>query len=279
VVLGCGGSDREDKNSGGFKADGSETVAAVILNYEISISDIPLVEPQTETIELAISTDALKYTSIAEIAVNGDSRKLERTSIIDFSEKSQTFLNREDSSFTVSFYDIAGEGDEGQREGDSQESGLIEISLSPTDEKRNIPPMHECRKVLVRSQTRSQVSKKVSDSIPRLNGDLWVYRDDEILDIKTAYYDILSGLLTDPEFDGLGLWRVLERLGIPREEIRGILGSLDGLAAEADLTVKMFSLGRKASVNISMRITGFEKKILPAKYFDIPAEYNPAIGT
>jgi hypothetical protein len=132
--------------------------------------------------------------------------------------------------------------------------------------------------VLVRSEVNSQLSSKAADSVPRLNGELWIYSEDEIGDIKTAYYNMLAGLLSDPDFDGLGIWRVLQRLGIPRDEIREVLVSLDGLAAEADLTVKMFSLGRKASVTVRMRITNFEKKRLPGTYFERPAEYNPAIG-
>jgi hypothetical protein len=108
---------------------------------------------------------------------------------------------------------------------------------------------------------------------------LWIYTDDEIDDIKTAYYNMLADMFSDSDFDGLGLWRVLDRLGIPRDGIREVLASLDGLLAEADLTVRMFSLGRKASVTVNMKITNFEKKRLPGTYFERPAEYNPAIGT
>jgi hypothetical protein len=270
-ILACGGSEREADNGEASDQDRSEAVPAIILHYEISISDIPLVDPQTERIEMAVSPEMIKYTGVTEISVDGDSRQLKRSSILDFSDQSQTFLDAEDSSFTVSFYEIPERIDTAD---DTLKMQPYDISLILIDEKKTIPPLEECRKVNVRSRVNSKLAK--SDSIPKLRGELWVYEDDEISQIQLSYYNMLADFLGDPEFDGLELWGVLNRLGIPREEIQGVLRSLEGLVAEADLTVEMYSLGKKASVKVSMKISDFEKKRLPGTYFNIPAEYDPA---
>ena len=81
-----------------------------------------------------------------------------------------------------------------------------------------------------------------------------------------------------PPFKAWNYGGALERLGIPRDGLIGLLDQLNGLVASADFDVELYSLGKKADVDVKAEIFVFERQRLPGNYFEIPPQYRPAFG-
>jgi hypothetical protein len=274
LACGSGGKNGGDGNDAQKE---SASVQAVVLKYDIEVSNIPLVGPQSEEVNLAISDDAVKYAGSVTLPVADDVNRIEHSSILDFSDTSQTFINSADSTYLVKFYKIAAlkkassEGETNPGYG----SGYV-ISLVLQDETGNIGPLEQCHKFSVRSSKGQALSK--SDSIPSLKGNIWVYGGGDVKDIIQNYYKMQAALFHDSTFEGLELWGILGRLGIPNDGLIDWLDNMDGLLAEADLNVELYSLGKKANVNIKVDISEFERKRLPGNYFAAPPQFKPSFG-
>ncbi len=275
-ILACGsnGGDRDGKN--GDQKE-SESVQAVLIKYQIEVDNIPLVGPQSEAVELTISDQAVTYSGLAEISVGDEIKKIRHSSILDFSDTSQTFINTADSTYSVDFLKLpaAEQALSEKDENMPSKSGYV-INLTSADETENIGPLAGCRKFNVRSAKGAGLTK--SDSIPSLRGEIWIYGGDDVKDMILNYYKTQAGFFRDQSFEGLGLWGVLARLGIPRQGLIGFMDSLSGLVAKADLDVELYSLGKKANISIRADISDFERKRLPGSYFKAPPEYKPVYG-
>ena len=132
-------------------------------------------------------------------------------------------------------------------------------------------------KIDFKSKDFSNLSK--IDSIPSIKGEIWVYGGDDVRELILNYYKMQGRFLSDSAFEGLELWGVLGRLGVPRPAVIDLLDRMDGLLAKADLNVEMYSLGKKANVNVKTDISEFERKRLPGSYFEAPAQYKPIFNS
>ncbi len=275
-LLACGSGSRNG-DGGSDNQKESESVQALILKYQIEVSNIPLVGPQSEEVDLAISDEAVKYEGLVSLPVADEISKIRHSSILDFADSSQTFLKPADSTYSVEFYKLtATERTPADREESSGSGSGYIISLTATDKSEDIGQLSQCHKFNIRSKGSLNISK--TDSIPSIKGEIWVYGGDDVKDLIMNYYRMQSKFLGDSSFEGLELWGVLGRLGIPRTGIMGLLDQLDGLLAKADLNIELYSLGKKANVSVKADIAEFERKRLPGNYFEAPAQYKPIFG-
>jgi hypothetical protein len=275
-ILACGSNGGDGNGKNGDQKE-SESVQAVLIKYQIEVDNIPLVGPQSEAVELTISDRAVKYIGLAEISVGDEIKKIRHFSILDFSDTSQTFINSADSTYSVNFlkFPDAEEASSEKEENIPSKSGYL-INMTSADETKNIGPLAGCRKFNVRSAKGAGLTK--SDSIPSLRGEIWIYGGDDVSDMILNYYKTQARFFRDQSFEGLGLWGVLGRLGIPRQGLIGFMDQLSGFVAKADLNVELYSLGKKANISIKADISDFERKRLPGTYFAAPPEYKPVYG-
>lgn len=275
-LIACGSGSRNG-DSGSDNQKESESVQALILKYQIEVSNIPLVGPQSEEVDLAISDEAVKYEGLVSLPVADEISKIRHSSILDFADTSQTFLKPADSSYSVEFYKLAATEQAASNGEESSGSGAgYVIILTATDKTEDIGPLAQCHKFNIRSKGSLKISK--TDSIPSIRGEIWVYGGDDVKDLILNYYRVQGHFLGDSSFEGLELWGILGRLGIPRTGIMGLLDQLDGLLARADLNIELYSLGKKANVSVKADIAEFERKRLPGNYFEAPPQYKPIFG-
>lgn len=272
--IGCG-AERAEEQENGSQGLQSGHLGAVIANYEIRIDNIPLVEPQTERVELTLSEYGVKYEGRAEITVAGEKKVTRRASILNFKDSSLAFFNLQDSTYTLSFFNPAYPQDDSADTDPDTASGLgsgYSLSLMASQEREQVGAFENCVKYDLLS------SGPRWDSIPSLKGHLWVKPDYTAAPILQNYYRALAAYFGDPKFKGLEIWRVFNKLGIPGEALSGILMDIDGLIVRGEFTCQMFSLGKRANVSIKLELKDLIERRIPLSTFGIPSEYRPALG-
>jgi hypothetical protein len=99
-ILACGSNGGGRDGSQGDQKE-TESVQAVLIDYQIEVDNIPLVGPQSEAVELTISDQAVKYIGLAEISVGDEIKKIRHSSILDFSDTSQVCLQGAGNSMSA----------------------------------------------------------------------------------------------------------------------------------------------------------------------------------
>jgi hypothetical protein len=278
--IACGTERKEDQDSGDQTLEAGH-LRALVLSYEIRVDDIPLMEPQTEALELTISDYGVKYDGSVEITMAGEKKVARRASIFNFADSSLTLLNLQDSTYTLFFYNPATpESDlvDGQPDTNSGLSPGYRLKLTASTEQKQIGTYANCVRMDLVSSRSTGPGKSGQDSIPRLNGQLWIEPQYSSGPILNNYYRTLASYFSDPNFEGLEIWRVFSKLGIPGTALAGILKDVDGLIVSGEFTCQMFSLGKRANVSIKLELKDLSEKRIPLSAFKIPSEYKPALG-
>ncbi len=275
------GAEREEGQENGDQAQQSGHLGAVVLTYEIRVDDIPLVEPQTETVELTISENGVKYDGSVEITVAGEKKVIKRASIFNFADSSLALLNLRDSTYTLSFYNpTAPRGVAGEIQPDTlAESGPgYSLQLKASEEREQIGAYENCLRMDLLSSGPNAGGRPGRDSIPRLKGQLWIKPDYVLAPLLKNYYRTLAEYFDDSKFEGLEIWRVFNKLGIPGTALAEILDDIDGLIVRGEFTCQMFSLGKRANVSIKLELRDLVEQRIPLSALEIPLEYKPALG-
>jgi len=278
--IACGTERKEGQDSGKQTPEAGH-LRALVLSYEIRVDNIPLVEPQTEALELTISEYGVKYDGSVEITVAGEKMAARRASIFNFVDSSLAVLNLRDSTYTLSFYNPAaprGDSADGRPDTDTESSPGYILKLTASGEQEQIGAYANCVRMDLVSSGLSGRDKSGQDSIPRLKGQLWIEPQHSSGPILNNYYRTLAGYFSDPKFEGLEIWRVFNKLGIPGTALAGILKDVDGLIVRGEFTCHMFSLGKRANVSIKLELKDLIEKRIPLSAFKIPSEYKPALG-
>jgi len=277
LFLSCGGNGDGERRDVAEKAE-AVLVDAVILDYNIRVENIPLIGPQTELLTLTISEHGVKYEGKAEIQVADELKEVKRASFLDFRDGSLAVLDYKDSSYLLSFLDTV-KTDENDSLREMEMSGEdYAIQLVPTEEVQTIMDFNDCHQINLKPVDFVDKQGISSDSVPVLKGHMWLksgFASDELIG---NYYSILAKYYDNPGFEGLEIWRVFKKLGVPRRAISGILRDLEALIIEGDFVCRMYSLGKKANVSIKLTLTDIMEDKVPATLFQIPAEFKPAFG-
>jgi len=228
-------------------------------------------------VTLYVSENKVRYEGVAEVNVADEVRSIERSSILDFSDNSQAFLNTDDSSYILAFYEFEDNPGNTESAPDAQAVSNSRIRIAKSDETKSIGDFPNCRKLRIINTPDKAKSSSGRDSTPVISGEIWLAEEKETEPLVGNYYQELSAYLNDGKFPGLELWRVLKTLDVPVEVIRTVLQSLEGVIVRADLEVERYSLGKKARIKIEVELENLEERRIARNKLEIPPEFHQAL--
>jgi hypothetical protein len=197
----------------------------------------------------------------------GDDRQsIEQSEILDFRDHSLSLLKASDSTFTTEFFS----------QQNSPEDSLLEsgLRITVTDEVGQIDEFQNCRKLEIKDLSERPKIQGKLDPSTYLRGEIWIKNDVASAEILDTYHLNLAGLYSLNGFEGLGLWRILRRLGVVQADLQRILLNLEGVLVRAEFLVETVTMNRKARINISVNLNEMLEKNISPGVFDIPDYYT-----
>lgn len=270
LCLACG-SGNQDAKKNNPAVDDSSLVEGIHFKYTIQVDNIPLVGPQSEKIDLYLTSGLTRSDGMVEVSVADEIKKIYRSSIINFEDYRRTTLNHEDSTYLTEFYNVNGQKEDNPDSLAADLPKLNKVSITRTDQLEDMAGFGSCRKWTVRTSRAKNIR---ADSIPALSGSLWIREDDIGRQYVGEYYQVLSKCFHDPDFNGLELWRVLRKLDIRSENLSDILSKIDGVIVKAELVCERYSLGRKVRITVSVNLSDMLEQKLVRGIFTVPEGYE-----